>query len=100
MQTAFLFSIDVQCLGHTTICPRGCWARCIAGIGVRVLKTLCHMRCITGLLGTVLLREELVLAFSLQGTWQSPQSALSEGTQVPLTGGLSGESSTSWQGAR
>lgn len=58
------------------------------------------MRCITGLLGTVLLREELVLAFSLQGTWQSPQSALSEGTQVPLTGGLSGESSTSWQGAR
>lgn len=82
------------------MCPRGCWARCIAGIGVRVPKTLCHMRCITGLLGTVLLREELVLAFSLQGTWQSPQSALSEGTQVPLTGGLSGESSTSWQGAR
>lgn len=58
------------------------------------------MRCTAGLVGRVLLREEHVLAFSLQGTWQSPQPALSEGTQVPLTGGLSGESSTFWQGAR
>lgn len=105
MQMGLLFSdVVVPCFGCATM-----WALLLGEAGLRawqaglwdhVMKTSRSLKRNTGLLGRDPWREEYILAFSLQGTWHFSQLALREGTRVPLTGGLNGESSTSWGGAR